>query len=44
MYEMGLLEYRGKKDGLYQFYRSSRRLLVEEENGNTADFVDKYRD
>lgn len=42
MCEMGLLEYRGKKDGLCQFYRSSKRLLVEDEAGNTADFVDKY--
>jgi hypothetical protein len=42
MYEMGLLEYRGKKDGLCQFKRSSKRLLVEDEDGNTTDFVDKY--
>jgi hypothetical protein len=44
MYEMGLLEYRGKKDGLCQFYRSSRRINVVAEAGNTADFVDKYLD
>jgi len=37
MYEMGLLEYRGKKDGLCQFYRSSKR-----KHENTADFVGKY--
>jgi hypothetical protein len=30
MYEMGLVEYRGKKDGLCQFYRSSKHLLVED--------------
>jgi hypothetical protein len=42
MYEMGLLEYRGKKDGVCQFHRSSSRILVEDEDGNTADFVDKY--
>jgi hypothetical protein len=42
MYEMGLLEYRGKKDGMCQFYRSSSRILVEDEDGNAADFVDKY--
>ena len=42
MYEMGLLEYRGKKDGVCQFYRSSKRILVEDDDGNTADFVNKY--
>jgi hypothetical protein len=42
MYEMGLLEYRGKKDGLCQFYRSSRHMTVVDEFGNTADFVEKY--
>ena len=42
MCEMGLLEYRGKKGGLCQFYRSSSRILVEDEDGNTADFVEKY--
>jgi hypothetical protein len=44
MYEMGLLEFRGKKDGLCQFYRSSRRINVVDDAGNTADFVDKYLD
>jgi hypothetical protein len=44
MCEMGLLEYRGKKDGLCQFYRSSKRINVVDEAGNTADFVDKYLD
>jgi hypothetical protein len=42
MYEMGLFEYRGKKDGLCQFYRSSARIEVVDEAGNTADFVEKY--
>jgi hypothetical protein len=42
MYEIGLLEYRGKKDGLCRFYKSSKRLLVENEDGNAADFVDNY--
>ena len=44
MCEMGLFEYRGKEDGLCQFYRSSKRALVEDEDRNTADFVDKYLD
>ena len=42
MYEMGLFEYRGKKNGLCQFERSSSRILVEDEDGNTADFVERY--
>jgi hypothetical protein len=42
MYEMGLFEYRGKRDGLCQFDRSSSRILVEDEDGNSADFVEKY--
>jgi len=42
MYEMGLFEYRGKTDGLCQFDRSPSRILVEDEDGNTADFVEKY--
>jgi hypothetical protein len=42
MYEMGLFEYRGKTDGLCQFDRSSRRIDVVDEAGNTADFVEKY--
>lgn len=42
MYGLGLLEYRGKKDGLCQFERSSRRIDVVDEAGNTTDFVDKY--
>jgi hypothetical protein len=42
MYEMGLFEYRGKKDGLCQFERSPYRVLVEDEAGNTADLVGKY--
>ena len=42
MYQMGLLEYRGKKDGLCQFYKSSKRIEVVDEAGNTHDFVDRY--
>jgi hypothetical protein len=42
MYQMGLFEYRGREDGRCQFYRSSQRLLVEDEDGNKTDFVDKY--
>lgn len=42
MYELGLFEYRGKKDGLCQFDRSSRRIDVVDEAGNTTDFVEKY--
>lgn len=37
MYEMGLLEYRGKKDGRCQFYRPSKRIEVVDEAGNAAD-------
>jgi hypothetical protein len=42
MYELGLFEYRGKKDGLCQLSRSSRRIEVVDEAGDTADFVEKY--
>jgi hypothetical protein len=42
MYQMGLLEYRGREDGRCLFYRSSKRLLVEDGDGNKTDFVDKY--
>jgi hypothetical protein len=42
MHRLGLFEYRGKKDGLCQFEKSPSRILVEDENGNTADFVEKY--
>jgi hypothetical protein len=42
MYGLGLLEYHGKKDGLCQFERSSRRIDVVDEAGNTTDFVEKY--
>jgi len=42
MYKMGLLEYRGRSDNRCQFERSSNRVLVEDEDGNTADFVEKY--
>jgi hypothetical protein len=41
MYQMGLLEYR-REDGRCRFYRSSPRLLVEDEDGNKTDFVDRY--
>jgi hypothetical protein len=39
---MGLLEYRGKKDGMCHFDRSSRRIDVVDAAGNTMDVVDKY--
>jgi hypothetical protein len=42
VYALGLLEYRGKKDGLCRFERCSRRIDVVDEAGNTTDFVDKY--
>jgi hypothetical protein len=42
MYALGLLEYRGKKDGLCQFERSSSRIDVVDEAGNATDFVEKY--
>jgi len=42
MYKLGLFEYRGKKDGLCQFDRSSRSIGVVDDAGNAADFVEKY--
>jgi hypothetical protein len=42
MYELGLLVYFGKRDGLCQFERSSRRIDVVNEAGNMTDFLEKY--
>ena len=43
MCALGLLEYRGKKDGLFLFEKSSsKRIDVVDEDGNIADFVEKY--
>jgi hypothetical protein len=42
MYGLGLLEYQGRKDGLCQFERSSRRIDVVDEAGNMTDFLEKY--
>ncbi|WP_145984377.1 hypothetical protein [Bradyrhizobium nitroreducens] len=41
-YALGLLDYRGKKDGLCQFVTSSRRVDVVDGRGSTTDFVEKY--
>jgi hypothetical protein len=42
MYKIGLFEYGGKKDGLCQFHRTDKKIMVMGEDGNQHDFVDRY--
>jgi hypothetical protein len=42
MCALGVLEYRGKKDGRCQFCRSGKSIQVVDESGNTHDFVDRF--
>jgi hypothetical protein len=39
LYQLGFLKYRGKEDGFLQFEKSSSRVDVKDEAGDTADFV-----
>lgn len=42
MHSKGLLEYRGRKDGLCRFERSPRLIDMIAEAGNTTDFVQRH--
>jgi hypothetical protein len=40
MYQLGLLKYRGKRDGFLQFEKSSSSTKMIDEAGNSAEFIE----